>query len=76
MKNDPFDVSPFAIIAADRLGFAVKKLIDAGVLDSRSEAGDLLLEYCATRFGDSDPIGDLGKCIQEYDERFVPKPKK
>lgn len=32
-------------IGADRLAYAVAKLIQRGHLDSRSEAGDALLDY-------------------------------
>lgn len=44
------------IEAADLLAGAVARLVDLGIIDARSEAGDLLLDYASTRHGDSRPI--------------------
>jgi hypothetical protein len=59
-------ISPFVIMAADKLAVAVNKLIGRGILDSRSEAADRLLDYASIRFGDSNPVGDLENKVSEY----------
>jgi len=61
-------MSFFAIKAADTLAAAVARLIDRGVLGSRSEAVDALLDYASERFGDSDPIGDLKRHVNGEDD--------
>jgi len=60
------EISPFTIIAADRLAMAVNKLVKQGIIDARSEAADRLLDYASQRFGDNNPIGNLEKKIAEY----------
>lgn len=65
MPDDSDQASPFAIMAADRLAMAVRRLISEGVLDTRSEASDALLRYASQRFGDADPIGDLERHVEK-----------
>lgn len=63
----PVDLTQFDVRAADRLAFAVNRLVRRGVINSRSEAADRLLDYCCGRFGDRNPIGDL-EDIERDDE--------
>lgn len=44
------------IFGAGRLAGAVDRLVRSGKLDARSEAGDALLDYAASRHGDREPI--------------------
>lgn len=67
-SKEPEPISFFAIKAADTLAVAVSRLIDRGVLDSRSEAADALLDYASERFGDGNPIGDLKRYVNGEDD--------
>lgn len=67
MQQESEPISILTIRAADRLALTVIKLVKSGVLDARSEAGDQVLNYASMRFGDSNPIGDMEKQAQEYE---------
>jgi hypothetical protein len=58
-------LSSFDIMAADKLAYEVTKLVRRGVINSRSEAADRLLDYVSGRFGDNDPIGDLERLLEQ-----------
>lgn len=73
MAQEPEPVSPFVVRAADKLAMAVNRLVKRGVLDSRSEAADDLLNYASIRFGDENPIGDLEDKVQEYENARPPQ---
>jgi hypothetical protein len=64
MEEEP--ISPFTIMAADKLAAAVSKLVRRGILDARSEAADKLLDYASIRFGDRNPVGDLEERVATY----------
>jgi hypothetical protein len=42
--------------SADRLAHEVKRLVERGVIDARSPAGDALLDYGGVRHGEWAPI--------------------
>ncbi|OGG41992.1 hypothetical protein A2837_02180 [Candidatus Kaiserbacteria bacterium RIFCSPHIGHO2_01_FULL_46_22] len=69
MRDDLESVSPFAILAADKLAMAVSRLVKRNLLDERSEAADALLQYALVRFGDRDPIGDLERHMEAKETR-------
>lgn len=51
------------LLAADYLAGAVCEMIDLGVLDARSIAGDALLDYAQSRYGSNKPEIDLVRTI-------------
>ncbi len=54
------------MIGADRLAGAVSRLIRVGIIGSRSDAGDALLDYAMVRWGDN--INALTKVDERYAE--------
>ncbi len=69
-KQEKVDAAPVDRVVrrgADRLAYAVARLVQSGRLDARSEAGDALLDYL--QVGSIDGPQDVPTWMMEYEAR-------